>query len=267
MQCPHEEETLSAFVDEETPASSRRALARHLLTCEKCAAEVGRLLAVQRYLTVEPEPAPDLSPDFWQRLSRALRLTDEVVHTAPRAQRRWQPRLALASAMAAALILLMVGVNLRPSEPPLSPGALAQAHRSLEEQPAWPGLPQALSPLSPPTAPLQPAAWNSRTNLAANGTWVPHVNWGQRDHRSPVPHEVYSGSPVLLSRFALPLRALDVRDMERVRVGEREYYAARQGATSMLAWLEGEEWQVLAADVPLETLRVFAELHGTDPGN
>jgi len=256
MECPREEEVLSAFVDHEAPASRQRALARHLVNCEKCAAQVGRLLAVRAYLGAEPEQSASLSSDFWARLSHALRLADLMGHSAPKPKQRrlGQPRLALLTGAAALLMALVVGLTWRPPAPPLAPAELAQAHESALGQPAAPVLPPAVSG-------LQPAAWSTGPMLGDRGMWGPQTQWGQREQRAAVGHEVYRGSPLRLSRFTVPEEALDAREMRRVRVGAHEYYTAREGFTTILAQRAQGEWHLLAADAPLDVLIAFAESH------
>jgi len=64
-----------------------------------------------------------------------------------------------------------------------------------------------------------------------------------------------------VSRFIVPEKLLDVSGWRPLTYGDDRFYAAREGATTLLAQREHGEWQLLAARASLEQLLAFAELH------
>ena len=259
MECPREEEVLSAFVDDEAPAERQRLLARHVMGCEKCAAETGRLLAVRRYLCVQPAPA-NLSPDFWGRLSNALRLNDQVAHAAPRLQRRWQPRMALAGAAAVLLIVVGLGVSWHASAPVPAPTMVAQAPDLMvpSVSASWPS---SLPGFERPTPSLQPAAWGNTSSVMNDGLWSPAAPSLQPRGAA----SASADSSAVVSHFVLPQQPL-AHKLPQPGIGGRAYYAAQQGSKALLAWHESDGWHLLTAEAPLDTLILYADLHGSDAG-
>jgi anti-sigma factor RsiW len=289
MDCPREPEVLSSFVDGETPASQQRAVARHVLDCEKCAAETGRLLAVRSYLDVEPEEQASLSQEFFARLHQALSLSDMLTvahHARPqRAPLVVSPRVAWATSAALALLLLAVALSWHPAPPGLLPASLAQAHESTvgpNPQAAWlkelasarPASNNNMSLAAVPAsfgsgASLEPATLGSGPNISRNGLW------GAAPASAPAPlppsdapaldHQVYSGAGLIVSRFTLADKALDVHTWQRVRRASGDYFTTQQGATTLLAQREGDgQWRLLASDASVEQLLAFAELYAAE---
>jgi len=149
--CPTNQDHLSAFVDSELSDPRRRQAAGHVLECDDCAAQVGRLLAVKAYISAEPEESAALGPRFWRRLAQALDVIDAVgERMAPRPQRRaLVPRLAALAAAGAAVVVLALALRVVALAPPrVAPPAPATANSTgswmLEA-----GLPQELYRVSP----------------------------------------------------------------------------------------------------------------------
>jgi hypothetical protein len=253
MECPREEEVLSAFVDDEAPAERQRLLARHVMGCEKCAAETGRLLAVRRYLCVQPAPA-SLSPDFWGRLGHALRLNDQVAHAAPRPQRRWQPRLALAGAAAMLLIVVALGVSSHAPAPTMVAEAPDIMAPSLSA--SWPS---STPYLSSPMPSLQPAAFSTGP-VMNDGLWTPPAEFAPPVRRAARPE-----ASVGVTHAVLPEQPLGGEPVER-GIGGREYYAAQRGSMTLVSWRQADGWHLLTAEAPLSSLILYAELQGASAG-
>lgn len=113
-------EELSAFLDGELDARRTRRVEEHMGTCARCAQELAELRAVDGFL--KDQPAPPLSPEDARVFAPqvAARITERATRGIPRrleARRRWLtlPRLLpIASGVLAVLLLVVVGMRLRP---------------------------------------------------------------------------------------------------------------------------------------------------------
>ena len=244
--CHWQEENLSVFVDGEMPEGQQRALARHLLGCAECAARVGRLLAVKYYLAAKAEEPQALEAGFWGRLEQALELVDTVAERAarrpaPSVQRRRAWGLAGAGVF---LILAAWVLRLATLPPPVQPEALARAHEGLVLQVAQ--------------GPMIPASWVPGQAQRTGRTWLPQARLDQALGTTGVSHRLYSVSSLPLSAFTLPPSGLARARLMPVQVDMEQYYVAAGGPTSLVAWREGDEWRVLAADTSPTQLLALA---------
>lgn len=259
MECPREDdEVLSTFVDGEAPAGERRTVARHVLNCDKCAAETGRLLAVRTYLGTDPEHTAELSHGFWERLHQALRLTDEVASAPAKTKPRRrpspmsvavQPRVAWAVTAVSLFLAVMVLFTARTGPVTVAPATLAQTHQYVG------------GGFDSPSS-LQPVGWSTPPPASGGGVWLPQLSWGPSPFSGKVEHESYQGAGLTVSRFRLLEGALNTAGMKHRRVGGVDYYAGQQGPTTILARREGAYWLVLAANIPADDLLEFAEQYG-----
>ncbi|HEY3398146.1 MAG TPA: zf-HC2 domain-containing protein [Armatimonadota bacterium] len=244
--CPYEEENLSGFVDGELPVHQQQVLARHLMECSQCAEQAGRLLGAKYYLADKaPEPTP-LSTAFWGHLEQAMVLVDAVA--ARSAARPLSPvlRKRILAGASAVVMLTVVAVALHlASQPPLvSPAALLQAHQGIVAQTA-----SSFSPVSLGGARLP----------RAGHAWLPQMRLEQGLGAAGVTHEIFSVSALPLSFFSLSRSRLDIRRLQPIQTEQRTYYAGTDGRLSLLAFQNGEEWQVLTAEAPLSQLLLLAE--------
>ena len=244
--CHREEENLSVFVDGELPTGQQRTLARHLLDCPECAARVGRLLAVKYYLGANAEEPKRLEPGFWGRLEQALDLVDAV---AARAARRPAPAAPVRRAWSLAgagvfLILAAWVLRLATLPPPVQLEALARAHEGLVLQVAQ--------------GPIIPASWVPGHAERTGRTWLPQARLDQALGTTGISHRLYSVSSLELSAFTLPSSGLPCKRMMPVQVDMEQFYMATGGATSLVAWRDGDGWQVLAGDTSPTQLLALA---------
>jgi hypothetical protein len=251
--CQWEEENLSVFVDGELPAGQQRALARHLLDCPECAAHAGRLLAVKYYLGAHAEEPAPLSAGFWARLNQALDLVDAVAERA--AARRVAPAARRAWALAGAGVFLILAawvLRLAALPPPVQPEALIRAHEGLI--------------LQVPQGPMTPAAWAPGQSQRAGRTWLPQARLDQALGATAISQHLYSVSSLPLSAFTLPHSGLAAQRLFPIRVGMEQYYVSAGDPTSLVAWRDGDNWQVLAADTPLPQLLSLAQVFSRTSG-
>ncbi len=248
--CHWEEENLSVFVDGELPTRRQRALARHLLDCSECAAHAGRLLAVKYYLGANSEEPETLESGFWGRLGEALDLVDAVgERTARRPAPSVPRRRAWALAGAGVFLILAAWVlRLATLPPPVQPEALARAHEVLVLQVAQ--------------GPIIPTAWVPGQAQRTGRTWLPQARLDQALGTTGVSHRLYSVSSLPLSSFTLPPGGLARDRMMPMRVDMEQFYVAAGGSTSLVAWREGDEWRVLAADTSPTQLLALARGFG-----
>jgi hypothetical protein len=119
---PHPEEAaLLRLVDGELPPADAQALEEHVAGCPECRSEVEALRAtaaecmvyraqvLDTMLPPPPEPWPDLAPQF-ARIDRSLGSPAGVSLVQSTATAWWRMRPALRWALAAALVLAVVGV-------------------------------------------------------------------------------------------------------------------------------------------------------------
>lgn len=244
--CHWEEENLSVFVDGELPTGQQRLLARHLLDCAECAAQAGRLLAVKYYLGAKSEEPEKLEAGFWGRLEQALDLVDAVAERAAQQPTLATPRRRAWALAGAGVFLILAAWVLRLATlpPPVQPEALAQAHEGLVLQVAQ--------------GPIIPASWTPGQAQRTGRTWLPQARLDQALGATGVSHRLYSVSSLPLSAFTLPSSSLPRRRLIPVQVGMEQYYVSAGGTTNLVAWREGDEWRVLAADTSTTQLLALA---------
>jgi hypothetical protein len=248
--CPREPENLSAFVDGELPPARQRQTARHLMGCDDCAAQAGRLLAVKSYLGAGEGQTVALTQAFWRRFDQALDLVDAMGdRMAPRPQRqKLRPRLA-ALALAGVLVIAVAwGLRLRTLAPQVTPQVLVAAHRSLAGQVT--------------SGPFHSVGWRQPPLPSSTGDWALEASLARTAKLEGVTQDLYDIGASRLSAFAVPTEGLDLRQMESLQVGPRRYYLTSYGVTSLVAWQEQGKWQVLAADMPPRRLLLLAQMHG-----
>jgi hypothetical protein len=147
--CPEFEADLSALLDGELPPERAAQVRAHAETCERCGAQLARLVRLDGLLAGAPAPAvPDsLRARLEARIAAAeagagaglpdTRLRDGAGVRAPR--RAWRSRVAGAVAAAAAAIAIYLALaNREPAIPGAPPAPVQVARPQAEPAPAAP---------------------------------------------------------------------------------------------------------------------------------
>ncbi len=104
--CDGNEELLSRLVDNDLTPNERREVAAHVLTCEHCAAQTGRVVATKRLLE-RSEVSAEVPAGFMQRVGWRLDGVDGGVNA--RRTLKLPPHAARVVAMAAVGLILISG--------------------------------------------------------------------------------------------------------------------------------------------------------------
>jgi hypothetical protein len=151
MKCRWVSKRLTAYLDGETPARERAAIADHLANCPRCREQADDLRKADSALRTLAmvETAPDLTADLWARIAlpqaRPLRYTWAGAGLA-----------ALALLLAASLFLLRPSRQ-TPSIAPAAPRDVQIAAPPLSPEPSPPPAALVEEPLQQPAAPSSPA--------------------------------------------------------------------------------------------------------------
>ena len=128
LTCYRTRKRIGAFLDEALDPQTASATAAHLSTCARCQREADELRRLHGLLRRNLAPAAPDWTGFWQGVVRGIedqRHANPLPAKRPWWQPAWRPRLALGSALAAALLITLGVWQWTPHGPqPLEAGVM-----------------------------------------------------------------------------------------------------------------------------------------------
>lgn len=240
VDCPLTDEELSAFLEGALGLETAREIANHILTCDRCARNLGHVAAAETVLSLPAEsgPYPELSEDFWPQLRRRLDEVDRLVEATTvkkTDRRRYLPLIAVAG-IALILVSIVAHQSFMGSMSPVNPAELAYMHHRAMTTPQTGG--QDTGDIATVGA-TDTNSFHGPHMVDLDGT--PALSW----------HYLIGGRPV--SVMFTTTEAVDTDAMHRIRVNGRVYYLLQTPTGNVLVDTSEDLWRVVVGQTtPLE---------------
>lgn len=245
-RCGGSDARLAAWVDGELSADEEKELASHILLCDECACEVGRM-AAHKCLLRRPEPQRLRPPrGLWARLVAELDRVDGVERALgiPTRRRRSLVPVLVACGVILIAAALWARTALLPPPAPIGEQLVAIHDQALQASGLYLGPLEALQAVGNSMAPPRPQVrWQAVGKI--NGQFMIH--------------RICTAGPLPLSLITAPQAAVPLDALERVvRGGEAYHVASAPTGVAVVAVRQGMSY-IFVAHTTLDDLLTLAQ--------